>query len=418
MKIIQINNNDYIFNEETLSLTQFKDKKQIKEFESHNNSNIKDYNTNLFRFSPYKLYLLVTNNCNLACKYCYAAERTQKLEKQIMPFSIAKKTVDFLFSQKKEHYEIVFFGGEPLMNFDLIKKVVEYCNKKNKKILYSIVTNGTLLNEEKILFIKENQFKIILSIDGGKEVQNSCRPFKGGKGTFEIIKNNLKLLEKLYYLNQISITINKNNLNVHDQIKELMDNGIIGNISLEIVTSKDLELALDEKDMLKLSEEYNKLTELIINTWNHKEKLIKISDFFGPINKINKSKEPILRQYRCTAFINHFAVSYEGNVYPCSRFEGEKKFLIGNINTGIDINKINELIKEINITNKEKCLKCWMRNVCGGGCYHVFYFYNNSLNNVYPKFCQHQELFFEQALRWYVLMNKSKLLKDDSISSK
>ena len=123
MKIIKINNNDYIFNEETLSLVHIKDKDQIKELESfyddNSNDSLKDYNTHLFNFSPYKLYLLVTNNCNLACKYCYAAERTRKLEKQIMPFSIAKKSVDFLFSQEKEHYEIVFFGGEPLMNFGL-----------------------------------------------------------------------------------------------------------------------------------------------------------------------------------------------------------------------------------------------------------------------------------------------------------
>jgi len=331
-----------------------------------------------------------------------------------MPFSIAKKSLDFLFSQEKEHYEIVFFGGEPLMNFSLVKEVVEYCNQKNKKILYSIVTNGTLLNEEKILFMKDNKFKVILSVDGGDKVQNSCRPFKGGKGTFETIKNNITLLEKLYSLNQISITINKNNLDVHNQIKELMDNGINGNISLEIVTSKDSEWALDEKDMLTLSKEYNKITELIINTWNTKEKFIKISNFFGPFNKINKSKEPILRQYRCTAFLNHFAVSYEGNVYPCSRFEGETEFMIGNINEEINVDKVNELIKKINITNKEKCLKCWMRNVCGGGCYHVFHFYNQSLNTIYPLFCQHQELFFEQALKWYVLMNESKLLENNA----
>jgi uncharacterized protein len=158
--------------------------------------------------------------------------------------------------------------------------------------------------------------------------------------------------------------------------------------------------------MLTLAKEYNKITELIINTWNDKEKFIKVSNFFGPLNEINKSKEPILRQYRCTAFINHFAVSYEGNVYPCSRFEGEKKFLIGNINTGININKVNELIKEINITQKEKCMGCWMRNVCGGGCYNIFYFHNNFLNKTYPLFCQHQELFFEQALKWYVFMNE------------
>jgi uncharacterized protein len=359
-----------------------------------------------FIFSPYNLYLLVTNNCNLACRYCYASKVTRDLKKQVMPFSIAKKSVDFLFSQEKEYYQIAFFGGEPLMNFDLIKKVVSYCQGKNKNVRFFINTNATLLNEENILFMKQNDFNIVVSLDGGKEVQNFCRPFKGGQGTFEIVKKKIVLLQKLYQLDYISMVVNKKNLNICDQIKKLIDEGIESNFHLELITSNDPELILDEEDMSKLNKEFKKITTLMIDTWNNEEKLIRIDNFLTNIPLVNKSPT-FPKQYHCNGFTGHFSVAYNGDVYPCSHFIGDNRFITGNIVTGINIKKINSLIDKININNREHCLDCDIKNICGGGCHYVPYFYYGQLNKQHNVFCKFQKLCFEQTLKWYPIMGQA-----------
>lgn len=378
----------------------------IKE-EIQNNSLQEIYPTEKFIFSPNNLYLLVTNNCNLACRYCYANKVTRNLKKQAMPFTIAKKAIDFLFKQEKKDYQIAFFGGEPLMNFSLIKKVVDYCKEKDKIVQFFINTNAIFLNKDNIQFMKKNNFNITVSLDGGKKVQNFCRPFKGGLGTFEIVKKKIILLKRLYKLDYISMVINKKNLNIHDQIKKLINEEIESNFHLELITSKDPELNLNEEDLLKLNDEFNKITELMINTWNKEERLIKIDNFLNNIHLINRSPQKS-KQYHCRGFMGHFSVAYNGDVYPCSHFIGDRRFIMGNITTKINTQKINALIDRINIKNKKYCSHCHIKDICGGGCHYVSHFYYDEINKQRKLYCQFQELCFEQTLKWYIIMNKLK----------
>ena len=314
--------------------------------------------------------LNVAHDCNLRCKYCLAATGDFGTGRELMPFEVGKAAIDFLLekSANRPVVEVDFFGGEPLMNFEVVKKIVEYARsletKARKKFRFTITTNGTLLNDENIVYINENMHNAVLSIDGRCEVNDKFRHFENEAGTHDIIIEKFKKLvrtrNKDYYARG---TFTKENLDFTSDVKHLFENGF-EQISVEpAVTDPCLDYALKEEDLPKICEEYEKLAEYIakmkadgkhINFFHFK------ADFDnGPCVK--------KRIKGCGRGQEYVAVTPNGDIYPCHQFVGLDEYKMGNI--------LNEKQLETapfcgcNLYSCKECEGCWARFFCGGGCY-------------------------------------------------
>ncbi|AEX85905.1 hypothetical protein XO10_07445 [Marinitoga sp. 1135] len=353
------------------------------------------------------LALNVINDCNLKCDYCFANFGYYKDGKTVMKFEIAKKAVDLLLNSAIENgnkeITIAFFGGEPLLNFDLIKKVVDYAEKTksdNLEIKYLITTNGTLFDLEKIKFMKKYKFQITLSIDGGKELHNSNRKFINGKGSFEVIQNNFELLLKSFVVNA-RITINNKNYNILKSIKELKNLGF-----RRFTFAPDYNLS---------QENFEKYLESLSSLFEYYYNLILKKEYID-ITNITRVLMNILFRIKkinhCNAGLTYFSVATNGNIYRCPRFTDEKDFLLGNINN-LEIKDINYHIKKLrkNIINyhmnslTHKCNKCPFLFLCGGACYHYSYINNKTEFDVVERECTEKTLIYEETIKLITKLN-------------
>lgn len=351
--------------------------------------------------------LNVVHDCNLKCKYCFADEGEYKGKREIMTFDTAKMALDFLISQSgpRHNIEVDLFGGEPLMAFDMIKKLVEYARSiekdVNKNIRFTITTNGMLLNDEIIEYLNKNMKNIILSIDGRKEVNDNMRLTAVGTGSYDIIIDKIKKLVdrreegQEYYVRG---TYTHANLDFSNDFMHLVNEGF-KEISLEPVVVKDNdEIAIRFEDLEMIYSEYDKiyrhLTEMIDNG--------KKVNFYH--YNINLQGGPCVykRVSACGAGFEYIAITPSGEIYPCHQFVGRKEFVIGNLNY-LSNNKISrpDLIaefKEANIYKKEDCNKCWARFYCSGGCQANNQEFNDSILEPYRIGCFLQKKRIEMAI--------------------
>lgn len=347
------------------------------------------------------LCLHVSHDCNLRCEYCFASEGDYNSGRRLMRKYVALEAVNYLArnSKGRNNIEIDFFGGEPLMNFDVVKETVAYGRQveklTGKHFYFTITTNGTLLDKEKINYINENMDNVVISIDGRKEVHDAVRHDRAGRGSYDKI---VPLAQELISGRDgkshfIRGTFTAKNKDFSKDVMHLADMGF-KEISVEPAVGSGNELFFRESDIPEILKEYENLALQYIERSSDERKFC-----FYHFN-INLYDGPCLfkRVTACGAGYEYLAVSPEGNLYPCHQFVGQDKFIIGNVFTGINNHKMRDEFIENNIFAKEKCRDCWAKLFCSGGCHANAYFSNGSISEPNELACILQKKRIECAI--------------------
>jgi uncharacterized protein len=353
--------------------------------------------------------LNMAHDCNLKCEYCFASQGDFKGEKSLMSFEVGKKAFDFLVksSEKRVNLEVDFFGGEPLMNFDVIKQLVEYGRSLekpyNKNFRFTITTNGVLLDDEKIDYINENMSNVVLSLDGRKSTNDRMRKTVNDKGSYDVIVKNFQNLiekrgDKEYHARG---TFTAYNLDFSEDIKHMRELGF-KNISVEPVVAKPEEkYALLDEHVEQLKQEYEELAKFYVEARKDSNKEFNFFHF-----NIDLEGGPCVykRSIGCGAGTEYVAVTPEGDYYPCHQFVGEKEFIIGNVDEGVTEVEVVNKFKDVSVNDKPTCNKCWAKYFCSGGCHANAYNFNKDFKIPYEVGCELQKKRVECSI-----MIKSKL---------
>jgi uncharacterized protein len=348
--------------------------------------------------------LHVAHDCNMICTYCFGEQGTFAGSKCLMSLEVGMKAIDYLIanSGSRRNLEIDFFGGEPLMNFEVVKKLVEHGRQQeklyNKNIRFTITTNGLLLDDEKIKYINETMDNVILSIDGRPEVNNEMRKTVNGSPTYDIItKNYLNFANKREGLYYVRGTFTRNNLDFAKDIQHLVELGF-SNVSVEpVVTDLKQPYALQETDKDRIFEEYDRLTDLYLEKYKNGEEF----DFFHFDVDIEQGPCIVKRLSGCGAGTEYLAISPEGDIYPCHQFVGDKNFYIGNVFDHEIINKQRDKFLNASLYNKEDCRNCWAKFYCSGGCHANAIHMNGDISKPYKLGCEMEKKRLECAVGIY-----------------
>jgi uncharacterized protein len=360
------------------------------------------------------LCLNIAHTCNLECGYCFANQgsyqeaNTNKISTSdiLMNFDTAKRCIDFVIARslKRKNIEIDFFGGEPLLNFDLITKVIDYAKQQekifDKHFMFTLTTNGLLLDKEKIRYINENIYNVVLSLDGRKEIHDRIRVKKDGTGSYEIVVKNFQELIKErkeskykdnYYVRGTFTNFNKDFVNDFIHMHELG----FEKISLEpVVIELSSEYAMSEEDCDIICDEYDKLAKLLINNYKRNER----PTFFHFTIDLDKGPCFMKRIVGCGSGLEYLAITPNGDVFPCHQFVGIDEFKMGNINSNdININTEN-IFTQCNISTKKMCDSCWAKFYCSGGCHANAYRFNKNIFEPYELQCKLQRKRIECAI--------------------
>ncbi len=345
--------------------------------------------------------LNIAHDCNLKCEYCFASQGNFKGAKNMMSLEVGKKAFDYLVknSGSRINLEVDFFGGEPLMNFDVVKELVAYGRSLekyyNKHFRFTITTNGVLLDDDKIDFINENMDNVVLSIDGRKEVNDRMRKTVNDKGSYDVILENFKRLVskrkgKSYFVRG---TFTSNNLDFSEDVKHLHNIGF-ESISVEpVVASPKESYALTDEHVDTLKDEYEKLARYYIEANRKKDdngnaNEGKPFDFFHFNIDIDNGPCLYKRSIGCGAGVEYLAVTPEGHFYPCHQFVGDERFIIGNVDEGVVRTDIVDNFKSVSVNTKEKCKECWAKYYCSGGCHANAFNFNNNIKEPYSVGCE------------------------------
>ncbi len=348
------------------------------------------------------LCLHIAHDCNLACRYCFAEEGEYHGRRALMSFEVGKKALDFLVanSGSRVNLEVDFFGGEPLMNWDVVKRLVEYGRSleepNHKKFRFTLTTNGVLLNDEIQEFLNKEMANVVLSIDGRKEVNDRMRPHRGGQGSYdEIVPKFQKLAESRDQFNYyVRGTFTHHNLDFGRDVEHLADLGF-EQISVEPVVAEPSEdYALREEDVPAILEEYDRLAKELIK--RHQEG--KGVNFFHFMIDLSGGPCVAKRLSGCGSGIEYLAVTPWGDFYPCHQFVGKEEFLMGNVDQGIVRTDIRDSFKECNVYAKEACRDCFAKFYCSGGCAANSYNFTGNINGSYEIGCQLQRKRIECAI--------------------
>lgn len=348
------------------------------------------------------LCLHIAHDCNLACKYCFAEEGEYHGRRAIMSYEVGKKALDFLVanSGSRTNLEVDFFGGEPLMNWQVVKDLVAYGRSleepHHKKFRFTLTTNGVLLNDDIIEFANKEMANIVLSIDGRKEIHDYMRPHRGGQGSYdEIVPKFKKVAESRNQMNYyVRGTFTHHNTDFAADVCHLADLGF-KQISVEPVVAPDTEeYALREEDVPKILEEYDKLAVELIK--RHKEG--NGFNFFHFMIDLKGGPCVYKRLSGCGSGTEYLAVTPWGDLYPCHQFVGQEEFLMGNVDEGIVKPEICEEFKSCNVYSKEKCKNCFAKFYCSGGCAANSYNFHGSIHDVYDLGCELQRKRVECAI--------------------
>lgn len=372
-------------------------------------------NSNKISRSISAITLLVAQDCNLRCSYCYADEGKYHNSGK-MDLATAKKSVDFLIRKSEsDELGVCFFGGEPLLNFTLVKEVVDYCHKKEKEIgkkfRFSMTSNGTLINKEIEEFIIENNIRLQISIDGDKKTHDSNRYYTGKIGSYE------KVLEKT---------------------KSLREKGLLD--ARSTITTKELDLvhtydflnsigfnrvALSPAFNLLNVKEYDIMADSFVDFYLNFEKRIKEKKyeevknnimFMRQLGDIHNSR---VRTTACGAGNNMYAIDINGDIYPCQRFVGNKEASLGNVFE--DDYRQKDFLERTTVDNFGKCNDCWIKNLCVGGCVHTNFSLTGDINVPYEPHCEYKRKIVAEAIKIYLRLSDEEideLFKDQNKLSK
>ena len=348
------------------------------------------------------LCLHIAHDCNLACQYCFAEEGEYHGRRALMSFEVGKKALDFLVanSGSRVNLEVDFFGGEPLMNWQVVKDLVAYGRSleepNNKKFRFTLTTNGVLLNDEVLEFANKEMANIVLSIDGRKAVHDKMRPFRGGQGSYDMIVPKFQKVAESreqtdYYVRG---TFTHHNLDFSQDVLHLADLGF-KQISVEpVVAPPEEDYAIQKEDIPFLLDEYDRLAKEMITRRKNGQKF----NFFHFMIDLQGGPCVAKRLSGCGSGTEYLAVTPWGDFYPCHQFVGQEKFLMGNVDEGITNTDIRDEFKCCNVYAKEECKKCFAKFYCSGGCAANAYNFTGSINGTYDIGCELQRKRVECAI--------------------
>ncbi|MDD3947712.1 MAG: thioether cross-link-forming SCIFF peptide maturase [Clostridia bacterium] len=338
------------------------------------------------------LCLHICHDCNMCCDYCFASGGTYNTAKDYMSYETGRQAIDFLLknSGARHNLEVDFFGGEPLLNFEVVKQIVTYSQKRaaqlGKEILFTLTTNCLGLNQDIINYLNENMENVVLSVDGRKETHNGVRHSKSGKDVYDKILQSVKDFRKVrgnkkYYVRG---TFTADNLDFADDIFYLNDQGF-DQISLEpVVLPLDHPLAITEAHVETICKEYERLAEGYID----RRKTEKWFNFFHFMMDLEHGPCINKRLTGCGAGTEYLAVSPTGDLYPCHQFVGEQEYYLGNVVEGILYPEIREKFACTSVLDKEHCKDCPAKYYCGGGCSANAKHFTGSIAGQYKVGCE------------------------------
>lgn len=348
------------------------------------------------------LCLHIAHDCNLACKYCFAEEGEYHGRRELMSYEVGRKALDFLIenSGNRVNLEVDFFGGEPLMNFDVVKQLVEYGRSRekecNKKFRFTLTTNGVLLNDDILEFANKEMSNVVLSIDGRQEIHDKMRPFRNGKGSYEMIVPKFKKVAESRHQTNYYVrgTFTHFNTDFSEDVLHLAKLGF-KQISVEPVVAESTEdYAIREEDIPTLLAEYDKLASEMLRL----EEENKGFNFFHFMIDLEGGPCVAKRLSGCGSGTEYLAVTPWGDLYPCHQFVGNEKFLLGNVDEGITNTAVRDEFKLCNVYAKESCRNCFAKFYCSGGCAANAYNFSGDINGAYEIGCELQKKRVECAI--------------------
>ncbi len=338
------------------------------------------------------LCLHIAHDCNLACRYCFAEEGEYHGRRALMSYEMGKKALDFLIehSGSRRNLEVDFFGGEPLLNWQVVKDLVAYGRRQekihNKNFRFTLTTNGVLLNDEVQEFVNREMANVVLSIDGRKEVHDHMRPFRNGKGSYDLVLPRFRKLadnrnQEKYYVRG---TFTRYNRDFSRDVLHLADLGF-RQISVEpVVGTEEEEYALRPEDLPEIFAEYDRLAAEMVRRYGTDEDFT----FFHFMLDLTGGPCVAKRLSGCGSGTEYLAVTPWGDLYPCHQFVGEEKYRMGNVDEGIIRTDLREEFRNCNVYSKEKCRNCFARFYCSGGCAANAYKFHGSINEAYEISCE------------------------------
>ena len=337
------------------------------------------------------LCLHIAHTCNLNCAYCFASQGKYHGERAVMSFEVGKAALDFLIenSGTRRNLEVDFFGGEPLMNFDVVKQIVAYARsiekEKGKNFRFTLTTNGLLIDDDVIEFANREMSNVVLSLDGRKEIHDRYRVDYAGNGSFDrIVPKFQKLVEtrggKNYYMRG---TFTHANPDVLKDIKVMLDLGF-SELSMEpVVCAPGDPSELTEEDKQIVLNQYEELAELMLK----RDKEGKPFTFYHYMIDLTGGPCIYKRISGCGSGTEYMAVTPWGDLYPCHQFVGEEKFKLGNVFDGVDNKEIQDEFMSCNVYARPECRNCWARLYCSGGCAANAYHATGSVKGIYEYGC-------------------------------
>lgn len=384
-----VDDNEFIFDGTAVAI--------LKNNQSSSKQELKYKKINSQRSDNLKtLCLVVNNDCNLCCEYCFANKGHYDRPNEKMSFEIAKNSIDMLIrtviSNHQDKITISFFGGEPLLNFSLIRKCVEYIEKfKNIKSSYMITTNGTLMTREIVKFLEYYKFDIMISIDGNKKVHDVYRKYYSGKGSYDCVVRGINLFANKEVLNT-RITIGNHNPDINQYIDSILNLGV-----------KRVTFAVDYNISTSSFEVFIESIQKLMNRYFDD---IMIGKYYDITNFSSIIVAIALNQRKlafCNAGISYLTVSAEGILYRCPRFIGNKKYSIATVSDVEKLEEMGQLFKEsLKSTPGERndeCNKCVYTYICGGMCYHHAVMAGKDEFQNVPRECYQRRVIFDGIIQ-------------------
>lgn len=348
------------------------------------------------------LCLHIAHDCNLACRYCFAEEGEYHGRRALMSLETGKQALDFLVknSGSRRNLEVDFFGGEPTLNWEVVKGIVEYGRslekKYDKNFRFTLTTNGILLNDEIMEFCNREMGNVVMSLDGRKEVHDRMRPFRGGQGSYDRIVPKFRKFAESRHQDKYYVrgTFTHYNLDFASDVLHMADLGF-KQISIEpVVAPPEEDYAIREEDLPVIMEQYDILAAEMIR----REKEGRGFNFFHFMIDLTGGPCVYKRLSGCGSGTEYLAVTPWGDLYPCHQFVGVDGFCLGNVQDGILRPDICSEFRKVNVYSKEECSKCFARFFCSGGCAANSYNFTGRINDVYQIGCAMQKKRVECAL--------------------
>lgn len=358
------------------------------------------------------LCLHVAHTCNLDCEYCFASQGKYHGERALMSYEVGKCALDFLVenSGDRHNLEVDFFGGEPLMNWQVVKDLVAYARsieqQHDKCFRFTLTTNGMLVDDDVIEFSNSEMDNVVMSLDGRKEINDHFRKTAGGVGSFDIIVPKFVRFakargEKDYYIRG---TFTHNNPDFMKDIEVMLDLGF-DRLSMEpVVCPPDSPYALTEEDKKIVYRQYELLAEKMIERRRAGTPFV----FYHYMLDLEHGPCIYKRLSGCGSGTEYMAVTPTGELYPCHQFVGDKDYLMGDVFNGVTNTAVRDKFKRCNVYSKPECADCWARLYCSGGCAANSYHATGDINGIYSYGCD----LFKKRMQCAIAVNASALIEE------